>query len=244
MVHDAAATGYQAESDTYAKARPSYHSEIVDVMVARLAKGPVIDLGAGTGISTAALVERGVEVIAVEPVAAMREKLAATVQATVLEGTAESLPVSDGSAAAVVAAQAFHWFNHDPALDEIARVLAPGGVLATLWNVRDESVPWMAAYTAIQDRVQGDTPRYRHMTWRRAIEDDARFELAHEHSRPNPQPSNVEHTLGRFLSTSFIASLDPTTRDALADEIREIVAELGETYDFPYLSEVQIWQRT
>lgn len=242
MVHEAAATGYQAHSEAYVFARPSYHPEVVDVLVEHLNAGPVVDLGAGTGISTAALVERGVDVIAVEPVEAMRDKLAAGVHAQVLEGTAESIPVGDGSAAAVIVAQAFHWFDHGPALDEIARVLAPGGVLATLWNVRDESVPWVAAYTEIQDRVQGETPRYRDMTWRRAIEDDVRFELSHEESRPNPQPSNVEHTLGRFLSTSFIASLDPVTRDGLADEIRLVIADLGETYDYPYTTEVQIWR--
>lgn len=242
MVHDAAATGYQAQSDVYAMARPSYHSEIIDVLVAHVGAGPVVDLGAGTGISTTALVGRGVETIAVEPVAAMREKLAAIAQATVLEGTAESIPVNGGSASAVVVAQAFHWFNHDPALDEIARVLRSGGVLATLWNVRDETVPWMAAYTAIQDRVQGDTPRYRTMAWRRAIENDPRFELAHEESRPNPQPSDADHTLARFLSTSFIASLDAATRDALSQEIRLLVADLGDSYDFPYTTEVQIWR--
>lgn len=243
MVHDAAATGYQAQSDAYVKARPSYHPEILDVLATHLGRGSVVEIGAGTGIATAALIERGVEVIAVEPVEAMRRKLAAAVpSATVMDGTAESLPLNDNSASAVLVAQAFHWFNHGPALNEIVRVLTPGTALATLWNVRDEQVPWMAAYTSIQDRVQGDTPRYRDMTWRRAIENDPRFELAHEQSMPNPQPSNAEHTVGRFVSTSFIASLDEPVRNALAQEIRDLVADLGETYDFPYITEVQIWR--
>jgi len=245
MVHDAAATGYQRESETYASARPSYHPAVLDAVVAQIGSGLVVDLGAGTGISTAALLERGLDVLAVEPVDAMRATLAQSLpNARVAQGTAESIPVEDASVAAVVVAQAFHWFDHGPALDEIARVLQPGGLLVTLWNVRDESVPWMAAYTAIQDRVQGTTPRYRDMVWRSSIENDPRFTLGTEVKETNPQASNADHTVARLLSTSFIASLDRAEQAAIEVEIRDIVAELGETYDFPYWTEAQLWQHS
>ncbi len=161
----------------------------------------------------------------------------------VIDGTAESMLLAANSAAAVVVAQAFHWFDHEPALDEIVRVLEPTGTLITLWNVKDESVPWLAAYTAIQDQVQGDTPRYRDMAWRHAIEHDGRFELVHEQRVPNPQPSNADRTVARFLSTSFIASLDTDQQQALVDEVRLLVAELGDSFDFPYWTEAQFWQR-
>ena len=246
MVHDAAATGFQLRSDTYVKARPSYHREVIDEVVRALGNdrtGAVVDLGAGTGIATAALIERGVDVLAVEPVEAMRNTLRANATAaTVVDGTAESIPLDDGAADAVVAAQSFHWFEHASALAEIGRVLRPGGCLVTLWNVRDETVPWMAAYTAIQDRYQGDTPRYRHMTWRRSIEDDERFRLENEIRRPNPQRSDPQHTIDRLMSTSFIAALDAPTQQQIASEVREIVADLGGRYDFPYSSEAQVWR--
>ncbi|MCL4125175.1 UNVERIFIED_CONTAM: hypothetical protein GTU68_003322 [Idotea baltica] len=243
MVHEAAATGYQRQSEAYQQARPSYHPLVLSAVVAAIGAGPVIDLGAGTGISTAALVDLGLDVTAVEPVQAMRAALAKNAPgATVLDGTAEEIPVAENQAAAVVVAQAFHWFDHALALDEIVRVLEPQGYFVTLWNVRDESVPWMAAYTAIQDRVQGDTPRYRDMTWRTSIEADQRFELVSEVRQLNPHASNADQTVARFLSTSFIASLAPERQQELADEVRRLVVELGPEYDFPYWTEAQIWR--
>lgn len=248
MVHDAAAVGYQARSDTYAAARPSYHPEILDAVATAVdpsvGKGVTVDLGAGTGIATTALVARGLTVRAVEPVEAMRMKLMERLpDVDVRPGSAEDIPAPDAAVSAVVVAQAFHWFDAARALDEIARVVGPSGCLITLWNVRDESVPWMAAYTAIQDAVQGDTPRYRTMNWRRAIESDSRFTLSDEVSVVNPQPSNPDHTVGRFLSTSFIASLDQARQAELEAEIRELVTALGPTFDFPYICEAQIWKR-
>ena len=92
----------------------------------RLRLGPgrtVVDLAAGTGKLTRELVRTGAEVIAVEPLAEMRAELPP--EATALEGTAEAIPLGDGSADAVTVAQAFHWFDAEPALAEIHRVLRP-----------------------------------------------------------------------------------------------------------------------
>lgn len=243
MIHESAADGYAQRSSTYAAARPSYHPQVLDRMVSKLRPGTTIDLGAGTGISTQALIDRGAEVVAVEPVAAMRERLAeALAGVTVLDGTASDLPATDNSVANVVVAQAFHWFDHGPALDELARVLEPGGLLATLWNVRDETVGWQQEWTRIVDRFQGETPRYRTMIWRTAIEQDQRFALIDEVRMSNPQPSNADHVVRRALSTSFIAALQVEDQRAIEAELRTAVADLGDTFDFPYDTEVQIWQ--
>lgn len=245
MVHESAAIGYEQRSATYASARPSYHPQIVTWVAETIAGRRVVDLGAGTGISTAALADAGLDVVAVEPVEAMRARLRESLPGLdVLDGTAEAMPFDDHSVGAVVVAQAFHWFDHGPALDEIARVLEPTGALVALWNVRDENVPWMAAYTAIQDREQGDTPRYRTMVWRCAIEQDRRFDLNGERQVDNPRPSGPDHAVERFLSTSFIARLDSTRQAELTDEIRTLVAPLGPTFDFPYWTEAQIWRRS
>jgi SAM-dependent methyltransferase len=112
----------------------------------------VVDLGAGTGILSRALVDLGHEVLPVEPDAGMRAQLeAASPGLRALAGAAERIPLPDGGAGAVVAGQAYHWFDPEPTHAEVARVLRPGGVFALLWNRRDEAVPWVAALSTITD---------------------------------------------------------------------------------------------
>lgn len=243
-VHRSAADGYAVGAQAYTAGRPSYHPEVVAAVAATVAGRRVLDLGAGTGIATTALTAHGLDVIAVEPVAEMRDELRrrlASVQ--VLDGGAEAIPLAPDAVGAVLVAQAFHWFDHARALDEIARVLGPDGVLVTLWNVRDETVPWMAQWTRIVDAHAGDTPRYRTMRWRDALEADTRFTLADEVSTPNPFPSSPDAAVQRALSTSFIAALDEATQDEVETAIRALVAPLGDTFAFPYRSEAQIWSR-
>ena len=136
----ARAGSFGAAADVYERSRPSY-----PVQAVRWALPPgasrVLDLAAGTGKLTAVLLELGLEVVAVEPSAQMRAHVPARAQ--VLAGTAEQVPLPDGSVDAVLVGQAFHWFDPVPALAEAARVLRPGGTLALLWNVRDGSVDWV-----------------------------------------------------------------------------------------------------
>lgn len=245
MVHESASSGYQNRADTYQEARPKYHPALVERFAARYANGSIVDLGAGTGIFTAQLVEAGLEVIAVEPVEAMRLRLASCLKGVrVVDGTAENIPLEDGSVHTVVAAQAFHWFRHGEALDEIHRVLGPKGFLVTVWNVRDETAPWVKAYNRVQERYEGDTPRHRSMAWRTAIDADARFTLVDDCSVDNPMSTTVEGVVGRFLSTSFIAALPATEQERVAQQIREIVEPYGPTLTFPYRGELQAWQTT
>lgn len=241
MVHESA-QGYQQQSQTYVAARPSYHPAVLDAVVGALGAGRCLDLGAGTGISTQALAERGLDVVAVEPVEAMRARLhEALPNVEALDGRGEAIPLADDSVASVVCAQCFHWFDHAATLDEIARVTSGAGRLVTLWNVRDEDVPWMAAYTELVDRYAGDTPRYRTMQWRTAIESDPRFELVDELRVPNPQACDADHVIARAMSTSFIAALGASDQRQVAAELRTLVAPMGPAFAFPYETEAQIW---
>lgn len=241
-VHWAAADGYAVGADAYTAGRPTYHPAIITAVAEVFQGRRVLDLGAGTGIATAALVAHDLEVVAVEPVAAMRAQLVRHVdRVEVLDGGAEAIPIGDGAVGGVLVAQAFHWFDHQRALDEVARVLRWGGVLVTLWNVRDETVPWMAEWTRIRDAHADGTPRYRTMHWRDAIDADARFSLLDEVSAPNPFPSSPDAAVQRALSTSFIAALDDGDRRAVATAIRHLVGPLGDTFSFPYRTEAQIW---
>ncbi len=138
----------------YDEIRPSYPPE-----AARWILGDepvrVVDLGAGTGKFSRVLAALGHEVIAVEPDAGMRAVLEqGSPGVTVLAGSAESIPLRSENVDAVVAAQSFHWFANDLARAEIARVVRPGGVFGTIWNVRDDSVAWVAELTRAV--LQGD----------------------------------------------------------------------------------------
>jgi SAM-dependent methyltransferase len=151
--------------DAYDRGRPGYPDDAVDWLVghapARVARAFVperaraagadasdrvraVDLGAGTGKFTASLVARGLDVTAVEPDTAMLERLTAQLPSVrALAGTAEAIPLPDASVELVTAAQSWHWVDPECASAEVARVLVPGGVLALVWNIRDESVPWV-----------------------------------------------------------------------------------------------------
>lgn len=137
------AASFGAAADAYERGRPPYPADAVAWLLA--GTGPrVVDVGAGTGKLTRQLRDLGREVTAVEPSAGMRSRLAAALpDVRLLEGGAENLPLPDASADALLAAQAWHWVDTDKAIPEAARVLAPGGVLGLVWNIRDEREDWV-----------------------------------------------------------------------------------------------------
>jgi len=143
------ATSFGSAAAAYERGRPPYPEEAIDWLLPSGATR-VLDLGAGTGKLTRQLSARGLDVIAVEPLAGMREQLARSVPGVpVHAGTAEDIPLPDGSVDAVLAAQAWHWVDPARAVPEVARVLAPGGQLGVVWNVRDERVDWVAQLSRI-----------------------------------------------------------------------------------------------
>lgn len=138
------AASFDLAADAYERGRPPYPAEAVGWLLADTGRR-VLDLGAGTGKLTRQLTARGLDVTAVEPSHGMRERLSAVVpRARALEGTAESIPLPDDSVDAVLMAQAWHWVDTRQAVPEVARVLAPGGTLGLVWNVRDERDDWTA----------------------------------------------------------------------------------------------------
>ena len=140
----ARARSFGTVAEEYERSRPGYPPEAVDWLVGREPLR-VVDVGAGTGKLTRQLVALGHDVTAVEPSEQMLAQLEAAVpDARAINAGAEEIPLADGSADVVVAGQAFHWFDPDRALPEIARVLTPAGHIGLVWNVRDESVPWIA----------------------------------------------------------------------------------------------------
>ena len=134
---------FGAEAAAYERGRPSYPPEAIDWLLPTDA-ADVLDLGAGTGKLTTRLVERGLNVFAVDPIPEMLELLSNSLPDTpALLGTAEEIPLPDDSVDAVLVAQAWHWFDPELAAKEVARVLRPGGRLGLVWNTRDERMGWV-----------------------------------------------------------------------------------------------------
>jgi SAM-dependent methyltransferase len=145
----AQATSFGVAADAYERGRPSYPAEAIDWLVPTRATR-VLDLGAGTGKLTRQLLDRGLDVIAVEPSAGMRDEFRLAVPGVpVVGGTAERLPLASGSVDAILVAQAWHWVEPSLGIPEAARVLAPGGRLGLLWNRRVEAVDWVAELSSI-----------------------------------------------------------------------------------------------
>ena len=162
--HPTAAAGFARAADAYERGRPGYPPEAIAHLVAELGLWDgttVLDLAAGTGKLTRVLQATGATVIAVEPVEAMRRVLSEAVPGVeVRAGTAEAIPVADGSLDAVTVAQAFHWFDAGRALHEIYRTLRPGGGLGLIWNMFDTSIDWVAALQALVHAHQRGEPQY------------------------------------------------------------------------------------
>lgn len=140
------ARSFGAQASAYAEHRPDYPLPALRWGLPERAVH-VLDLGAGTGKLTEGLLALDLRVTAVEPDPGMRAELSRRYPGVpALDGTAERIPLGDREVDAVQAGQAFHWFDLDPALTEIARVTRPGGTVVALWNHEDESVPWVAEF--------------------------------------------------------------------------------------------------
>jgi SAM-dependent methyltransferase len=124
----------------------------------------VADLGAGTGISSRLIAERGPFVYAVEPNAAMRKAAQSDPRITWVDGTAERTTLADRSVDVVAAFQSWHWLDQAAALTEIGRIVRPRGRLAVVYNERDERDAFTAAYGEIARRYATDATEQRRAT--------------------------------------------------------------------------------
>jgi SAM-dependent methyltransferase len=240
-IHPAAAVGFGRATAAYERGRPDYPSDALTHLVTLLGIGPgrrVLDLAAGTGKLTRSLVATGAAVVAVEPVSAMRAALVATLPTVrALAGTAEEIPLRDASVDAATVAQAFHWFDATVAIGELHRVLAGGGRLGLIWNVRDEADPIQAELAAIMAPFRGEVPAHRTERWREAFAATERFTPLERASFAHTQALDADGLVDRVLSVSFIASLDQDERGTVADRVRGLVPDGGRVI-LPYRTDV------
>jgi ubiquinone/menaquinone biosynthesis C-methylase UbiE len=232
---DLHAASFDRAADVYDAARPSYPADAVSWLLDG-ADDPVVDLGAGTGKLTAALVDRGREVVAVDPspemLRVLRERLP---EVTAHEGTGERLPLPDASAGVVLVAQAWHWMDPERAIPEVARVLRPGGRLGLVWNERDESIGWVRELGELMDAGSA------------AFDDESDPMLAppfgplEKHETRWVQALDHEGLLDLARSRSYFITKDPDAQAAVIESLRRLMREHPDlagrdTFELPYVT--------
>jgi SAM-dependent methyltransferase len=219
-------------AELYARCRPSYPDSALEFVVMRcelLPGASIADIGSGTGIASRQMARRGFQIIGIEPNERMRGFAEAESvpeefpQPRYRGGTAEATGLADSSVDAVLCAQAFHWFKPDAALAEFHRILKPGRWVALLWNERDESDAFTAAYGDAL-RCAPDTAA---IEASRANAGDALlrspiFDAAERIIFKHSQALDEDGVLGRVFSTSY-APKEPAAVEKLRTALREAV---------------------
>jgi len=234
----------------YARGRPSY--QVDAVRVADLSKSStVLEVGAGTGKLTSVLVDEFAEVVAVEPDPDMRSWFTALCpRAALVAGAAEALPVVQASVDAVFVAEAFHWFDHQLAVAEIARVLRPGGALVLMWN-RPAGRP-EPRLTAVENFLEPLWPKDIDMPldldpsrfpyardWPRAFERSP-FEPLQESKFANTRTVGRDEVVAFFGSMGWIGGLPEDEVQRVLDEVRSRLEH--REYRLPFDTDVH-WTR-
>jgi SAM-dependent methyltransferase len=225
-VHPSVLRGFGSVAESYERARPDYPADGIAWLTERLglaAGTTVVDLAAGTGKLTRMLVPTGATVLAVEPVDAMRAQLERAVPGVqAVAAYAERMPFADASADAVTAAQAFHWFATGEALDEIARLLRPGGGLGLIWNMRDESNELQRRISELVEPLRGDEQTHVGEGWRSVLEGHSRFGPIEEARFHHEQVLDADGVAERVRSISFVAILPDAHREEVLTQVREL----------------------
>lgn len=238
---DLLAAAFEHSAAAYEKGRPGYPPDALEHLAATVGIGPgrrVLDLAAGTGKLSRQLRGFGADVVAVEPLPAMREQLAAAVPgAEVLAGSAEAIPLPDASVDVVSVAQAFHWFDLPRALAEIDRVLRPGGWLVAIWNEIDETVPDAKRLFAVV-RTAGTRPQTIEVDWRRPFDESLRFEPARRARYRWVDSLAHDELVASVESRSYVTVLEPEAKAEFMHRLHDVIATLPEPTPLPYFTEV------
>ena len=242
-------TSFGAVARSYAEYRPDYPARSVRWCVAPTGKDigslRVLDLGAGTGKLTALLARLGADVTAVEPDAAMLAELRRQLPAArALAGSAEAIPLPDGSVDAVLCGQAMHWFNMERALPEIARVLVAGGTLGGLWNSDDDRVDWVAG---LQEAAEGAAApslsrrRSEAASWGSEQFGKSLFTATERAEFPNAQRLTADTLVSLIGTHSRVLVMEPAARDLLLGKVSDYLASRPETageFELPMVTSV------
>ncbi len=220
---------FASVADAYERGRPEYPPAAIGALAAELGLAPgarVLDLAAGTGKLSRALLAAGLDVVAVEPLDSMRELLAQRIGAErVREGVAERIPLAGASLDAVTVADAFHWFNQASALTEIRRVLRPGGGLAVVSTVPDwHGASWGHELGALVQCRRPEHPHFDGPPWQDAVRAAGGWTEPREIRVTTAGPADPERIVDHLASMSWIAALPDRERAEAIDEFRALIS--------------------
>ncbi len=222
--------GFTRGSSAYERARPGYPDAARAFVTRTFTLGPektVVEIGAGTGKWTRQLVLTGAQVVAVEPLAAMRRQLRQAVPGVkVVPRRGEETRLPDASVDLVTIAQAMHWLDGPRALEEFRRILRPGGGVAVVYNERREQGVRGERLRSLLNRYRPRQYReYSSGRWKWAFREDPAFEPLRLFRFQNRQVLDREGMLDRYRSLSFVSALPERRRETFFRQLGILLDE-------------------
>lgn len=217
------------DAQNYDRGRPVYDPAVAEELVEQLglaAGAPVLELGAGTGQLSRALLAVGLDLTALEPLPGTRELLAAAIgPERARDGVAEQIPLAQDSVEAVFAADSFHWFDTARAMPEIRRVLQKHGTVAILRTVPLFEERWTEGLGKIMEGIRPEHPGFGQAGPAAALEDDPAFGPVNELSLRMPASLDRDGLLAYMASISWVATMPEERRSELLGAIEALLDE-------------------
>lgn len=245
--------GYEIVASAYEKGRPDYPQTAMAHFISALKLEPgkwVLDLAAGTGKLSKAVQESGVDLVGVEPVLEMRKIFSRELPGvSILEGSAEQIPLEDGAVDCVMVGTAFHWFDGEKALNEIARVLKPRGKLGLIWNIFDKQAPWVREVRALLEKeMVQQNPTHDSLEWKNAFDETTLFGPLLHLTYSYCYPGTAQDVVNRVFSAKVLGMVSAEKRDEIVSRVLHILdthpATRGkEIFDIPYRVEIYWTQK-
>lgn len=214
-------SAFSQRGGDYAKYRPTYPPAVIDTILQGLgepAQLTAADIGAGTGIASRLLAERGIRVFAIEPNASMQGAAQSHPLVAFRDATAEQTSLPTASVELITSFQAFHWFNPEPTLAEFRRILKPSGRLAIIWNQRAADDEFSIEFDRLVKASMSDRPTTKPQnSVGRLLKSSPDFRCVRRHTFTYKHQLDLVGTIGYALSKSFVPQEGAAYRQLLLD---------------------------
>lgn len=234
--------------ENYAKYRPDYPAEVLELFRAKmdLTESSVLaDVGSGTGLSARLFLAKGCRVFGVEPNESMRKAAEKFLKDfpnfKSVDGTAENTTLPENSIDIVMAAQAFHWFDHEKTRAEFKRILKDKGFVALIWNERQlDSTPFLRDYEQFLLKFANDYEKVRHENVHGGVLRAFFQKDFFTETFLNIQAHDFEGLKGRVLSSSYMPSAQDPVYETMVEELAALFAKYSESGKIQILYDTKV----